>query len=285
MRDNLPMPPFDPRIPRDLAAQLGHEAVSIIEAGGYVAPSGTGVDLRAAIASARDRTVEYPPDAAVPAPAPGPHATRIEVTRESTLAAFRRLFDDGHAAAALNFASAVAPGGGFLGGARAQEEYLARSSALFACLVGRRMYAYHCELGGELYSDWAIWSPDVPVFREDDHRLLETPYPCSIVTCAAPYVASLAHAAPQRLPDVEPAFRSRIARVLALGALHGRDAMVLGAWGCGAFGGDPVIVARLFREALEGPFRGAFRRVVFAVADTTVEGRMVGAFEREFRAA
>jgi uncharacterized protein (TIGR02452 family) len=204
------------------------------------------------------------------------------VNRESTLAASRRLLADGHAAAALNFASAVSPGGGFLGGARAQEESLARSSALFACLVGRRMYAFHAEQGDDLYSDWAIWSPDVPVFRGDDHRLLESPYPCTIVTCAAPYTAALARFAPQRLGEVEPAFRSRIARVLALGAVHGRDAMVLGAWGCGAFGGDPALVARLFREALEGPFRGAFRRVVFAIADTTAEGRIAGPFEREF---
>jgi len=34
-----------------------------------------------------------------------------------------------------------------------------------------------------------------------------------------------------------------------------------------------------------GPFGGAFGGVVFAVADTTTEGRVVGAFEREFRAA
>ena len=279
------MPSFNPRIPRPHAATLGREAIAITEAGACTAPSGTRIDLRAAIASARDRTLEYPPDADLPAAAPGPHATRIEVTRESTLAASRRLLAEGHAAAALNFASAVSPGGGFLGGARAQEESLARSSALFACLVGRRMYAFHAEQGDDLYSDWAIWSPDVPVFRGDDHRLLESPYPCTIVTCAAPYTAALARFAPQRLGEVEPAFRSRIARVLALGAVHGRDAMVLGAWGCGAFGGDPVMVARLFREALEGPFRGAFRRVVFAVADTTAEGRMVGAFEREFRRA
>ena len=274
---------FNPRIPRPLAATLGHEAVAIIRAGTYPPPSGTHVDLRAAIASAVARTVEYPPDADLPAPAPGSHDTRIEVTRESTLAAARRLIDDGSAVAALNFASAVSPGGGFLGGARAQEEYLARSSALFACLVGREMYAWHVAHGDDLYSDWAIWSPDVPVFRGDDHQLLETPWPCSIVTCAAPYAAALANSAPWRLPDLAPAFRSRIARVLSIGAVHGCDAMVLGAWGCGAFGGDPKLVARLFHEELDGPFHGTFRHVVFAIADTTPEARFAGPFEREFR--
>jgi hypothetical protein len=54
----------------------------------------------------------------------------IEVTAESTLAAAARI---GSAGAALVFASAKHPGGGFLGGAKAQEESIARSSALYRC--------------------------------------------------------------------------------------------------------------------------------------------------------
>lgn len=42
------------------------------------------------------------------------------------------------------------------------------------------------------------------------------------------------------------------------------EALILGAWGCGAFGNQPASIARLFREELE-PFLGTFERVVFAV--------------------
>jgi hypothetical protein len=52
----------------------------------------------------------------------------IQVTAESTLEAARRLGGD---VACLVFASARNPGGGFLNGAQAQEESLARSSALY----------------------------------------------------------------------------------------------------------------------------------------------------------
>ena len=58
--------------------------------------------------------------------------------------------------------------------------------------------------------------------------------------------------------------------------------VVLGAWGCGAFGGDPELVAERFHAALHGPFRGVFTTVVFAVLDTTAERRFIGPFERRF---
>ena len=72
---------FDPLIPRPLATALGREAVAITEAGEYTAPSGARIDLHAAIASARDRTLEYRHEATLPAAAPDSRATRIEVTR------------------------------------------------------------------------------------------------------------------------------------------------------------------------------------------------------------
>ena len=47
----------------------------------------------------------------------------------------RALAEAGHNVAALNFASAKNPGGGFRKGAQAQEECLARCSALYSSLT------------------------------------------------------------------------------------------------------------------------------------------------------
>src|SRR5205823_7936071 len=112
-------------------------------------------------------TRSYPPDHALIKVEPGNTPTRFEVANETTLAAARRLLTAGLRPVALNFASATAPGGGFLSGARAQEESLARSSGLYACLVGNAMYEFHRPRHDPMYTHYAIYSPDVPVFRTD----------------------------------------------------------------------------------------------------------------------
>ncbi len=271
----------DPRdIRRSVAATHGAEAVSITRAGSYIAPSGHVVDLRGAIATAIAGTRDLPPDQAVAHTAVGTRSTHIEVCNESTLSAARRL-----AAAdpvALNFASAYNPGGGFLGGARAQEESLCRASALHACIVGQRMYADHNAARDPMYTSWLLYSPGVPVFRDDDGALLDAAWTCGFITAAAPNVKVLRDRNPGRLADLPAVMTDRIARVLGVAAREGHASVVLGAWGCGAFGGDTGLVAERFHAALYGPFRGVFTTVVFAVLDSTAERRFIGPFERMF---
>lgn len=132
------MPTHPTRISRELAARYGEEAVRITEAGDYTSPSGRVVSIRDAVARAAQGTVTYPPDALLPDRAPGPHPTRFEVVDETTLSAASRLRAEGLDPVALNFASATHPGGGFLTGALAQQEYLCRPSPLYACLRGSR---------------------------------------------------------------------------------------------------------------------------------------------------
>jgi uncharacterized protein (TIGR02452 family) len=64
----------------------------------------------------------------------------IEITEETTSAAGKRLAINQDKVAVLNFASAKNPGGGFLNGAKAQEEDLTRKSALYMCLNSQRDY-------------------------------------------------------------------------------------------------------------------------------------------------
>ena len=163
--------------------------------------------------------------------------------------------------------------------ARAQEEYLARSSGLYACLRTNPMYAFHCARHDPLYTDYVIYSPAVPVFRADDGTLLETPYTVGMITSPAVNAAALP---PERNAEIGPAMWLRILKVLAAGIAHGHDSIVLGAWGCGAFGNDGAEIAELFRQALQENFRGAYRQVLFAILDWSREKRFIGPFQPAF---
>jgi uncharacterized protein (TIGR02452 family) len=269
---------FEPRINRDLAVQLGEEAVVIAQAGKYIGPAGL-VGISTEVKACLQATVHYPADHAHQSPATGPHATTYEVTNETTLSAHRRHLAKGHKAVSLNFAAATHPGGGFLTGARAQEEYLCRSSALYLAIKDSPMYAYHRREGHNRYSDAMIYSPDVPVFRDDDHSLLPTAYRASFITSAAPLTK---HLHPEELVHTPEILRQRIRKILNVAQVHGHDSLVLGAWGCGAFGNDGHLVAQLFHQALETDFKGAFKEVTFAIVDTSPEKKFIGPFAKRF---
>ena len=272
------------KVSRDEAARMGREAVDIMVAGGYDSPRGRRIHIMDLLKRANLGTVSYPPETPCPLPEPQDRTTPIDVLNATTLVAAREVFKQGGRPAALNFASATHPGGGFLDGARAQEESLCWSSGLYACLLGNAMYEFHQKRDDTLYTDYVLYSPDVPVFRGEDGALLERPWPCSFLTAAAPFTKLFLLEHPDRESEIPGVFRSRIAKVLAVAARHGHEDLVLGAWGCGAFGNDPTVVAPLFREALEGPFRGVFASVVFAVRDSSPDRYVLEAFASEFSA-
>ncbi|HEX5438958.1 MAG TPA: TIGR02452 family protein [Gemmatimonadaceae bacterium] len=204
--------------------------------------------------------------------------TRVQVTNQTTLGASRCLVERGLRPLALNFANGIHPGGGFLSGARAQEEALCRSSALYQTLVGDPMYEEHRQRQLPDSTTWAIYSPDVPVFRLDDGTELQDPWLLSFLTCAAPYVPAIGQ------PQAGDLLQQRIHRVLAIARSYGHAALVLGAWGCGAFANDARRTAWDFRHALEGDYSGAFSDVVFAITDWSVDRRFLGPFRDAFAA-
>jgi uncharacterized protein (TIGR02452 family) len=263
---------------------LGEETVQILEARRYVAASSKEVDLEGPLQRAIEGTTTYPPGCPLAGIEPGQRSTAITVANETTFEAAHRMVSQGRRALALNFASATTPGGGFLSGARAQEECLARCSGLYACLAGNPMYGFHRARRDALYSDYAIYSPDVPVFRSEDPAgiLLDEPWLCSFITCPAVNAKALLDYAPERAAEIVPAMRARVDKVLTLAAAHGHTDVVLGAWGCGAFGNDGQSIATLFREALDGRFAGVFEQVVFAITDWSPERRFIGPFEDVF---
>jgi uncharacterized protein (TIGR02452 family) len=149
---------------------------------------------------------------------------------------------------------------------------------LFLTLVADPMYDAHRENATQAKagSDWAIYSPDVPVFRRDDGTEIAQPWLLSFITCAAPYAKSV------RQPRAADLLRQRIYRVLSIARAYGHTSLVLGAWGCGSFGNDANRAASDFRQSLETDFVGAFSDVIFAVTDWSPERKFLGPFRDAF---
>jgi uncharacterized protein (TIGR02452 family) len=252
---------------------IARDTLAITEQGSYRV-DGQDVVLTDAIAQAVTGTRLYSPDQALPSPVAVHQAATIEVRNESSLAACQRLGGD---IACLVFASARNPGGGFQNGAQAQEEAIARSSALYACLrTADEFYAHHRANTDLRYSDRVIYSPAVPVFRDDNGDLLSSSYPVSFLTAAAPNLSAIQRNQPEHTADVPTVLARRADRVLAVAAAHGHHRLVLGAWGCGVFGNDPTTVATAFLHALR--HNRWFTHVSFSILDHQLRTPTYNAF-------
>ncbi|MBZ9624424.1 TIGR02452 family protein [Clostridium sp. FP2] len=198
----------------------------------------------------------------------------IEITNETTLQATERLSEEGdNNLCCLNFASAKHPGGGFLKGSVAQEETLARSSGLYPCISQiQEMYNYHLyDKKTALYSDYMIYSPKVPFFKDDNGGLLENPYLASVITSAAVNAGVIKRSEPYNISKIDEVMINRIDKILSIGVIHGVDCIVLGAFGCGVFANDPNKVADYFKSILlnSDKYTSLYKKIVFAIYDKT----------------
>lgn len=58
-----------------------------------------------------------------------------------------------------------------------------------------------------------------------------------------------------------------IYNLLLCGVLENHDSIVLGAWGCGAFGNDPIEVAKMFKTVIKKYFKNSFQKIYFAIIE------------------
>ena len=264
---------------------LAAETLEILRRGGYDI-DGRFVDIAGEVEACARGTRLYTPPVSqriAAVVAPENRATRVTVANETTLAAARRIAADPDArVAALNFASARHPGGGFQTGAQAQKESIARASSLYPALLTCPSFYDDGRRANGLYTDQIIHSPDVVVFRDDDGKLLDEPYLIDILTAAAPNAGAVRSNEPRLADRIDDILRQRARLVLAVAADQGISHLILGAWGCGVFRNDPAVVAEAFAQGLSDQFAGSFTHVHFAVLDRP-GGTIFDAFQRQFQ--
>lgn len=163
--------------------------------------------------------------------------------------------------AVLNFADALMPGGLVKTGANTQEECICRCSNLYECLIqdvcDKEYYEFNDNLDDIIYSNRLIYSEDVLIFKDEAYNLLVNPFVTDIISCPAPICCK----------DTT-VWEDRIKCILASAAKHNCDIIILGAWGCGAFGNNAEIVATAFKNVLNG--YKLFDKVIFAIRPANI---------------
>lgn len=170
-----------------------------------------------------------------------------------------------NAVSVLNMASPLRPGGGFFSGATSQEEHL--------CMRTTLIHSLH-ENFYRLPEYGVIYTPDVLVFRPGDRDRLKAGGH-DLLRRRERFYVSVASAGMLRFPDVEggeeieggdgaaeaieksyienkdrQAVEKKMRGVLRVMAGKGAKGVVLGAWGCGAYGNPVGEIARAWKKVL-----------------------------------
>ncbi len=179
--------------------------------------------------------------------------------------------------ALLDFASFVSPGGGYIRGAMAQEECLCADSFLYNVLKEKRAWYQENRrrnINCELYRNRGLIVPAVRFERNKMHAYAD------VLVVAAPFARRAREDYKVTDAQLNDALRERIRFALALCDKTGHDKLVAGAFGCGAFGNDPEVVAEMFREEL-GSGNWGVKQVIFAVPKNKWDNNLA-VFEHAF---
>lgn len=165
----------------------------------------------------------------------------------------------------LNMANATHIGGGVRRGAVAQEEDLCRRSSLLVSLESDNAYDYY-EFNRTrdqyLSSDSVIITPEVEVIKGERNNYLEDSFIVSVITCAAPVFRSDVKDIP--FNQYKMIMSNRVKAMLSFAAHEGYKNLILGAFGCGAFGNDAALVSDVFKDILS-KYDFGFESVDFAI--------------------
>ena len=207
----------------------------------------------------------------------------------------KRLIDLGYNPAILNLASAGRPGGGYDRGMHAQEESLCQCSNLSLSLYQyadpvKHRYVRKSDVplkcaGYPLDTNFGgLYTPNVTFFRNNSSNYFtfkNQPFKCDVITVAALSFNGrndFARACEQLYrsddggftPAGEAIMLNKIRTIFRMGVEHGKDALVLGAFGNGAYKLPVYDVAQLFRRVMNEPeFKNKFRLITFAILERT----------------
>lgn len=157
--------------------------------------------------------------------------------------------------AILNFADPNEPGGLYKNGIETQEEELCRTiPALYPSLSKTKAYPFDC------YKT-IHYTPNLQLVRDakNSYREYESEIFVNVITAAAPNLSHQKFDKKKTYDVMEMLFFAP-----KLYDDNQVDALVLGAWGCGAFGNDPHTIANLFSKLIL-QYKNYYRVICIAI--------------------
>ena len=209
----------------------------------------------------------------------------IELTTEKTVDAIIRLRGIDNLGV-LNFASARNPGGGWLTGAKAQEESLCLCSALYASLMTEEAQQYYTENFKHTlpdYTDNMVYSPKVPFFKNGDYKNIDYVL-VDVLTCPAINRGAILKRVDMRkgIKESDWDMKNRMFKILLEFKERGCKTLILGAFGCGVFDNDPNVISKNWIDLINlEVFENSFDKIVFAVFDRPPKMSCYSAFESQ----
>ena len=163
---------------------------------------------------------------------------------------------------ALNFANALFAGGAYSMGGNAQEESICRASLLYYTIrEEREFYANNRKRLSALYTDGMIFSENVPIIRDGSGALLDERMTADLITCPAVNRHELL---PWQRKSADEVMERRIEKIVSFMQSQSPDVMVLGAFGCGAFGNKREIILPYFEAAIN-KYTDGTAEIIFAI--------------------
>ncbi|KAF8312208.1 hypothetical protein DL93DRAFT_2082310 [Clavulina sp. PMI_390] len=233
------------------------------------------------------RPITYPFDPPVPA--------TVSIVLSPTVKTIHHLCAKGcRNIGVLNFANPIQPGGGFVSGAEAQEESLARSSNLHTMLTsneGTEFYVHHMNSETDGFNTHAMIYAPVVIFMRDETGRTVPPSQVAVITCAAVNRVDVRRHfehSPALVKEMEEQMRERMGRILRLFEECGDKHLILGSFGTGVFQNPTKLVAGIWADLLVGDgarFQKSFETVVFAIKDPETFDEFKQAFAKKVSAA
>lgn len=274
---------------RDELVKVSEETQKWVDKGLYMTPSNTKIHLRSGreLSEQSKRYVCRPVDSSL---TPKYDQMRVVIQERDCLDVAQELVQDGMKTMVLLFSGPESAGGGYEDGrGNGQEENIIIRSDLRGfmkfqdeeIILDTAREKSNQQSLFPIFENHLIVTPGVTVFRESKARcyaLSDKPFQIGILVSAARNLNGLqerekghykqtkdgiVYAQSQVQDEVELIIKNQLLRAFEAGY----EALILGPFGCGAFGHPPQAVASLYRKVIDHYFARAFKTIIFAILD------------------